>query len=181
MGRITWSDIDRWEPEEKIHSFDSAVELIHGNGGLRHSGIPIVGAFGVMDVLHQAHFRYIHRAKIYGLVAVGLENDESVRVNKGKSRPISNINERMYSIAAIACVGLVFPFDDAPVYSDPGAHEAYVARLRKLNTWIAVKADDPNLAAKRRAAAEAHVPVMPVWGQWENSTTRMLRDVGYQE
>lgn len=182
-------NIDRWNvhtlsPAEKICSFDEVVEIINGDGltqrGLRQ-GHRIVIAQGVFDVLHLGHFQYLQRAAQHGLVIAGLENDDMVRRNKGPTRPINCLQDRMLAIAALDSVGLVFGYTNAPLYSDSDSFDIYVNRYRALNASIAVPLDDPNWRLKIDQALAAEVDIVGIPGHHPNSTTQLLKSVGFAE
>lgn len=177
--------INPWEvrhlaPEQKICPYDELPELINGNSGLKRHGYPLVLAQGVFDILHLGHFQYLERASKYGLVIVGVENDECVKANKGPERPINSLSERMLALTALANVSLVFGFQDVVRYDDPLAFDRYVERYRHLDIPIAIP-HDANGPQKMRQAAAAEVAMLPIPGHVPNSSTAMLKRVGFSE
>jgi D-beta-D-heptose 7-phosphate kinase/D-beta-D-heptose 1-phosphate adenosyltransferase len=82
----------------------------------RANGTRLVFTNGVFDLLHPGHVRYLQDARTLGdLLVVGLNADESVRRNKGPSRPINPQDERAEVLAALACVDAVVIFaEDTP-------------------------------------------------------------------
>jgi D-beta-D-heptose 7-phosphate kinase/D-beta-D-heptose 1-phosphate adenosyltransferase len=91
-----------------------AVALI---GRLRAAGKTIVFTNGVFDLLHPGHVRYLQQARALGdALVVGVNSDESVRENKGPSRPITPEGERAEVLAALACVDAVVVFDAETPY-----------------------------------------------------------------
>jgi D-beta-D-heptose 7-phosphate kinase/D-beta-D-heptose 1-phosphate adenosyltransferase len=79
----------------------------------RAAGRRIVFTNGVFDILHPGHLRYLQAARKHGdLLIVGLNSDESVRRNKGPSRPINPEAERAEVLEALDCVDAVSIFDD---------------------------------------------------------------------
>jgi D-beta-D-heptose 7-phosphate kinase/D-beta-D-heptose 1-phosphate adenosyltransferase len=80
----------------------------------RSQGQRIVFTNGCFDILHRGHVAYLNRAKALGdLLVVGLNSDESVRRLKGAGRPINSLEDRAQVLAALSCVDLIVPFDDA--------------------------------------------------------------------
>ena len=56
---------------------------------LRSAGKRVVFTNGCFDILHIGHVRYLSAAKNEGdLLVVGLNSDQSVRLIKGKRRPL---------------------------------------------------------------------------------------------
>jgi len=82
----------------------------------RAAGRRIVFTNGVFDLLHPGHVRYLQDARALGdLLVVGINADESVRRNKGPTRPINPQHERAEVLAALACVDAVVIFsEDTP-------------------------------------------------------------------
>jgi D-beta-D-heptose 7-phosphate kinase/D-beta-D-heptose 1-phosphate adenosyltransferase len=79
----------------------------------RSAGRRVVFTNGVFDLLHPGHIRYLHEARSLGdVLIVGLNADESVRRNKGPSRPLTPQNERAELLAALSVVDAVVVFDE---------------------------------------------------------------------
>ena len=83
---------------------------------LRDAGKTVVFTNGVFDLVHPGHVRYLREARALGdALIVGVNADESVRRNKGESRPVTREDERAELIAALACVDAVTVFgEDTP-------------------------------------------------------------------
>jgi D-glycero-beta-D-manno-heptose 1-phosphate adenylyltransferase len=83
---------------------------------LRSAGKIVVFTNGVFDLLHVGHLRYLQQARALGdALIVGLNSDQSVRANKGPSRPVTPEAERAEILEALACVDGVVVFDqDTP-------------------------------------------------------------------
>jgi cytidyltransferase-like protein len=68
--------------------------------GLRSAGKRVVFTNGCFDILHIGHIRYLSAAKSEGdLLVVGLNSDQSVRLIKGKRRPIVRQDQRSEILA----------------------------------------------------------------------------------
>ncbi len=79
---------------------------------------PLVFTNGCFDILHRGHVAYLEEAAALGAsLIVGVNSDASVaRQNKGSSRPINPLDDRMALLAALGCVSLVVPFgEDTPL------------------------------------------------------------------
>lgn len=67
---------------------------------------------GCFDILHVGHIRYLKEAKALGdILVIGLNSDRSIRVIKGKSRPIIPLDQRVEVLAAIEYVNYIIVFD----------------------------------------------------------------------
>jgi rfaE bifunctional protein nucleotidyltransferase chain/domain len=88
---------------------DEAVALVER---LRAAGRTVVFTNGVFDLLHVGHLRYLQQARALGdALIVGLNSDQSVRANKGPSRPVTPEAERAEILEALACVDAVVLFN----------------------------------------------------------------------
>jgi len=80
-------------------------------------GKKIVFTNGCFDLLHPGHIDYLEKAAAHGDVfVIGLNDDDSIRRLKGKTRPISPLKDRIIMLAALRAVNLVVPFsEDTPL------------------------------------------------------------------
>tara|TARA_A100001391_G_C4874872_1_gene226404 strand:+ start:191 stop:583 length:393 start_codon:yes stop_codon:yes gene_type:complete len=66
---------------------------------------------GCFDVLHRGHIELFKFCKSQGdYLVVGVDTDDRVRKNKGPSRPINNLNDRVFFLEAIGCIDKVVSF-----------------------------------------------------------------------
>ena len=67
---------------------------------------------GCFDVLHRGHIELFKYAKSLGdELVVGIDTDEKVKLDKGESRPINNLQDRMFMLQSIKYIDKVIPFD----------------------------------------------------------------------
>ena len=79
----------------------------------RAAGGRAVFTNGVFDLIHPGHVRYLQAAAAEGdLLIVGLNDDASVRANKGPDRPLIPEAERAEVLEALACVDAVVLFGE---------------------------------------------------------------------
>jgi len=95
-------------------SLQQAKELV---GQWKEQGKCIVFTNGCFDLLHPGHIDYLDKAaKLGDILIVGLNDDDSIRRLKGKSRPINPLQDRAIMLAALRSVDLVIPFsEDTPL------------------------------------------------------------------
>lgn len=80
----------------------------------RAAGLSIVFTNGCFDILHAGHVMLLETARGLGdMLVVGLNSDDSVRGLKGPGRPVMPLASRAACLAALRCVDLVVPFDEA--------------------------------------------------------------------
>lgn len=178
--RLDIASVRNLEPRQKIRSFDEMPGLIRSLG---RAGMTVVLAQGVFDIFHVGHVGYLRAARridpASSVVVVGVENDETVQRNKGNRRPVNPLADRLLLLSELVSVALTFGYDDVPRYDCP---EDYVDRYRTLCPATIAAADwDPHLQLKRWQASQAGTRIAAVDYRHENSTTRMLRLVGYEE
>ena len=67
---------------------------------------------GCFDILHRGHIELFRYAKSLGEeLVVGIDSDEKVKKDKGESRPINNLQDRIYMLQSIKYIDRVIPFD----------------------------------------------------------------------
>lgn len=100
---------------------------------LRSAGKHVVFTNGCFDILHIGHIRYLSAARNEGdLLVVGLNSDQSVRLIKGKRRPIVAQDQRLEILASLQVVDYVTLFDEP----DP------LKLIQLLKPTILVKGED---------------------------------------
>src|SRR4051812_30749214 len=88
-------------------------ELLTWRLAQRQAGRTVVWTNGCFDLLHPGHIASLEAARAQGdCLAVGVNADASVRINKGPDRPILSEGNRASMLAALACVDRVLIFDN---------------------------------------------------------------------
>lgn len=91
--------------ENKIYTRDSLLSILKNK--------KIVFTNGCFDVLHVGHAKYLAEAKSLGeILVVALNDDDSVKRLKGKTRPINKIDDRMLLLAHLECVDYIVSFSE---------------------------------------------------------------------
>ena len=94
----------------------SRGDLLARVAAARQAGRTIAFANGCFDLLHVGHVRYLHAAaQEADLLIVAINDDDSVRMLKGKGRPILQAADRAELVSALASVDYVVIFPDATV------------------------------------------------------------------
>ena len=163
--------------EGKTISYQEAVSKIREN---REKNLRVVLASGVFDVVHIGHIDYLTLAKSAGdLLFVGVETDEYARISKGANRPLNTLKIRLAFLSALQPVDFVFGYDDVPVCGE--SPEIYIKRYRELNPdLLAVTSWNPLIDQKRNLANEAGIKLLTVDADRKNSTTNLLKMLGYE-
>jgi len=96
--------------ENKIMSMENAKIQIKK---WQNNDEKVVFTNGCFDVLHAGHIKYLFKAKSLGdHLVIGLNTDNSVRILKGKNRPLQDEQDRALILAALEAVDLVILFDE---------------------------------------------------------------------
>jgi len=91
--------------------YKSVPELTDLANRLKAEGKTIVMTNGCFDLLHVGHVKLLSASKKMGdVLIVAIDDDDSVRILKGKDRPIIGAQERLGIISALDCVDHVTLF-----------------------------------------------------------------------
>lgn len=102
--------------EKKI--IKSSLDLQKTIKAWKKNNQKIVFTNGCFDILHLGHIKILSESKKLGdKLVVGLNNDESVKVLKGKNRPVNNNYHRSMMLAALSFVDLVVFFEEDTPYN----------------------------------------------------------------
>ncbi len=117
----------------------SVDKVIPPNGSLNQieqwhqGGKKIVFTNGCFDILHLGHVDYLEKARSLGdKLVVGLNTDASIKINKGKNRPIVNEKSRARVISSLFFVDAVILFDE----------ETPIELIKRVKPHVLVKGDD---------------------------------------
>src|SRR5947207_11126676 len=134
------------------------TELAKRSRELRAGERKLVVTNGCFDLLHVGHIRYLQAARALGdALAVGLNDDRSVRELKGPRRPVTSERDRAEVLAALACVDFV------TIFAGPRATQFIAA----AHPAVYVKGGDytsETLNAEERAVLEqigAEIRIIP--------------------
>jgi rfaE bifunctional protein nucleotidyltransferase chain/domain len=123
------------QTDVKVATLEHARHLLEE---ARREAHTVVLTNGVFDLLHMGHVRYLQEARALGdVLAVGLNDDASVRRLKGERRPLIPLRERAVVLAALECVDLVVPFGE----------DTAETLLAELKPDLYVKGGDYDVAA----------------------------------
>ncbi|QTA80392.1 Bifunctional protein RfaE domain II-containing protein [Desulfonema limicola] len=93
-----------------ITDWNILVSIVKKN---KLSGNNIVFTNGCFDLIHPGHVRYLTAAKAQGdILILGLNTDASIRVIKGKKRPIMNQEQRAEVLSGFECIDYITFFNE---------------------------------------------------------------------
>ena len=91
----------------------SREDLVRECNVWRATGKKIVFTNGCFDILHHGHLDLLAKAAELGnVLIVGVNTDGSVQRLKGKDRPVTNEQDRLFQLASLLCVDAVSLFDE---------------------------------------------------------------------
>ena len=74
---------------------------------------------GCFDILHKGHIELFRYSKSLGdELVVGIDSDEKIKLDKGKKRPINDLQYRMTMLQSIKYINKVIPFDNTKELRD---------------------------------------------------------------
>jgi D-beta-D-heptose 7-phosphate kinase/D-beta-D-heptose 1-phosphate adenosyltransferase len=80
--------------------------------------LSVVFTNGCFDVLHRGHVELLKFCSQIGTsVVVGLNSDESVKINKGPKRPFNSVNDRKFILESLVFVDKVIVFEEETPYN----------------------------------------------------------------
>ena len=80
----------------------------------RSKGMRIVMTNGCFDILHAGHIHTLRQTASLGdCLILAINDDDSVRLIKGKSRPVNNLTHRLSVLAELRMVDWIIPFSGA--------------------------------------------------------------------
>ena len=98
---------------EIIRDHDKLFSVIES---LKKKSKRIIFANGCFDIIHVGHIRYLNDAKELGdILIVAVNDDRSMKINKGESHPLMPEDERMEILAALRCVDYITLFSEKTV------------------------------------------------------------------
>ncbi|HCT99857.1 MAG TPA: bifunctional heptose 7-phosphate kinase/heptose 1-phosphate adenyltransferase [Methylococcaceae bacterium] len=120
VGKVGTSSVCVLELSREMHTHRDAlfgvvseVEFANCLLRARARGEKVIMTNGCFDLLHIGHITYLQQAKKLGdRLCVAVNSDESVKLLKGNSRPINDLNARMAVLAALECVDWVVSFNE---------------------------------------------------------------------
>ena len=107
--------LNKGQIESKIKDF---IQIERIAKRLKSQERKVIFTNGCFDILHRGHASYLQKAKELGdFLIVGLNSDESVRRLKGENRPVNNLEDRAYLLAALESVDYVVSFGEDTPYA----------------------------------------------------------------
>lgn len=125
---------------QKIQTFPGLVKICQE---LRRRGKTIGLITGCFDILHIGHVELFKFAKKHcDILVVGLDNDKTIRLSKGKGHPLFNARYRSNMLSAIEYINYIFSIPGVFKFEDITTEEVHKHIMEKLQ--INVLVTNPN-------------------------------------
>ncbi|OGM30793.1 hypothetical protein A2630_00365 [Candidatus Woesebacteria bacterium RIFCSPHIGHO2_01_FULL_44_10] len=101
----------------KIKKLDEVAKIVKS---LRQEGQKVGLITGCFDILHIGHIELFRFAKKHvDVLVVGLENDQSIKITKGKNRPIHKLSQRAETLSDLSTIDFIFPIETIIRFNNP--------------------------------------------------------------
>ena len=158
----------------KTKSLQEVVEKIES---LKKRGKTIGLITGCFDILHLGHVRLLRFAKErVDCLVVGLESDESIRINKGKGRPVFNYSQRAEILSEMESVDFIFGVENEGGFdleNPPTIYGSIIGQLRP-DVLFTNKATDNYWRNKERDAKKFKVKLVTFDEVIPTSSTKLI-------
>ncbi|MFH1238678.1 MAG: D-glycero-beta-D-manno-heptose 1-phosphate adenylyltransferase [bacterium] len=95
---------------KKVETLNNLKKIL---SRLKKKGKKIVFTNGCFDIIHVGHVRYLKQAKGCGdILVIAVNSDSSVRMLKGKNRPLVALKDRLEVLSALEFVDYVVVFSE---------------------------------------------------------------------
>lgn len=144
----------------------------------RQSGKTVGLITGCFDVIHAGHVDLFRFAKKRcDLVVVGLDSDETIKINKGPNRPIHNISQRERVLSELESVDLIFEIKGKFFWAKEQGekiHEQILVKI-KPNYLITNPASDKFWELKEQQVKKVGVKLLKNCTKKDSSSTRIIK------
>ena len=144
---------------------------------LKREGKRVGLIFGCFDVLHLGHVHLFRDARKYvDYLIVGLENDKSIRLTKGRNRPVNTFDHRLQVLSELRSVDWIFKVDSIVNHNDKNAVRVYDDIVCKIvpHYLITDPLADSGWEHKKENAKKANIELLLLKRKKIASSTRII-------
>lgn len=130
---------------------------------------------GCFDVLHLGHIQLFRFAKKHvDFLVVGLDNDKTISLSKGKNRPFNNLKQRLQVLSELRKIDAVFEIKEVFHYGKADKIHFNILKVVGPDYLItAIKADD-YWKEKENRAKHFQIKFLPDTRDKANSSTAII-------
>jgi cytidyltransferase-like protein len=136
---------------------------------------------GCFDILHFGHVQFFRFAKKHvDFLVVGLDNNKTISLSKGKNRPVNKLQHRLSVVSELKSVDLVFGIKDTVDYRKPDdAERVYSKITQKVSPSYLITStySDSYWRIKKTRAKRLQIKFIPYTKKIISSTTNIIDKV----
>ena len=147
----------------------------------QNKGKKIVLITGCFDIIHCGHIDLFRFAKKQGdLLIVGLDNDENIRLNKGKGRPVFDFKDRAKILEEMESIDYIFEIVDKIKFNSNDADKMLgnVLKILKPDVLVCNLYADLFIERKRKICDDLGVQLMVDGSEKLTSSTDIIDFLG---
>ena len=133
---------------------------------------------GCFDVLHVGHIQMFNFAKRHAdILIVGIDSDKSVRLSKGKSRPIFSQDERAHFLSELICIDYVLKIKQAVRFDTKKADDVHGKIVEELKPSVIITTNlaDKYWEKKKERAKEFGIKFLNCSLEKRSSSTKIIQ------
>lgn len=149
---------------------------------LKKEGKTIGLITGCFDIIHIGHIQTFRHAKKHcDVVIVGLDNDTTIKINKGEKRPIHDWKSRSYVLSELSSIDYIFKIKTVVNFESKDANLCYerIVKGLKPNYLITNPIADKFWRAKKLRAELIGAKLLMPRQRKKTSTTSIIEKLGY--
>lgn len=134
----------------------------------------VVGGY---DVLHLGHINLFRQAKKYvDILIVGLDNDKTLKLTKGHSRPINSYYRRSQFLSELSLVDYIFKIDKVFRHGDSDSDLYFYELYKKISpTHVFTHPETDRLYKRRKSISkDLKIEFIPDKTKYVTTTTEIL-------
>jgi len=160
--------------KQKIRSADEVSFLVKK---AREKGRKVGLVTGCFDILHLGHIELFRFAKKkVDILIVGVDNDDSIRISKGRNRPLNTQRERISFLSEVLLLDYIFPIEKVYTFDASEASMFHKKLLRKINPEYLITATiaDRYWKNKKKITEELGIKFLPDTRRRKNASSKII-------
>jgi|SRR3989304_6804789 len=161
----------------KVKTLDEIAELVKK---YKKEGKTVGLVTGCFDVVHLGHLRLLKFGKeSCDILIVGLDNDDTIRINKSSGRPIHSLEKRLEFLEHLSYVDLLYSVKGTFDYSTEYANGIQKTIARKISPdyLITLKSKDDYWKDKESRAIALGIKLLLLTNEMNDSTTQIVQKI----
>ena len=107
---ISLKHINEFYHQNKNIDLENLIKLVEK---WKNENKKIVFTNGCFDIIHRGHVQYLQSSKKLGdILIVGINTDNSIKINKGNNRPFNKLEDRIFILEQMNFIDYIVSFDE---------------------------------------------------------------------